>query len=651
MIASHVEWAPRVALDNHPQRQRFASLLGTLPNRRIETRAGKDFILASHVDTAGSAISPLNGLTADDPAAEYPPANSRPANWLVLLDGQLHRRAETAARLGLSSVDAATIYTAALARWGDAADQHLTGHYSAIAYNPATRTLRLARSPFSAPPLHYRRSEQGAIAASLLRCLSWQDDTRPRPDLVLVAQHMAADFTDTARGWYEGYRKVALGSAVRIDRDGEHPCWSYDLARAPRTVLDSPADYVAAARDLLDEAVREALDGARAPAALVTGGLDSAQVAASAAVQLGPDRVLHGFTYGPERVPEDWATPGYFADDRAAAAGMTALHPNLRLHVSANAGQDFRHRQRDLVQAMGCAPPSLGIAWPLHDLYEDARARGCDVMLTGDMGNETFSNSGEWAFTEYLLTGKWRQLLRALRRHHPDDRPLWRRFVALSLMPLLPDRAWRALHERRHGPLPDGVVLGGLSPAWAAANEDRGGDVGRNPVGLPIRSHAAFWRWIQAEDGQCLAELHQAFELLHGIPTRQPAAFRPLVEFCHGLPTDLFRRDGQDRWLAREMAKGRLPDAQRLNRDHGAHQVDWHMRLKRARPDLLEEVERMEDDPDIAALVDLPRLRRLLAEFPDSPADAAEPYLYVTTLVRAISAGRFIAFAKGRNDI
>lgn len=75
------------------------------------------------------------------------------------------------------------------------------------------------------------------------------------------------------------------------------------------------------------------------------------------------------------------------------------------------------------------------------------------------------------------------------------------------------------------------------------------------------------------------------------------------------------------------------------------------MRLKRARPDLLDEVERMEDDPDIAALIDLPRLRRLLAEFPDSPADAAEPYLYITTLVRAISAGRFIAFAKGRNDI
>ena len=643
MIASHVEWAPRVALDNHAQRQRFATLLGTLPARRVETQAGKDFILASHT-----------GTRQTNPAPARP---SHPERWLVILDGQLHRRDDAAARLGLPSRDPIAIYAAALARWGNDADQHLTGHYSAIAYHPATRTLRLARSPFSAPPLHYRRTDHAVIAASLLRCLSWQDETRPRPDLALVAQQLAADFTDTARGWYDGHRKVALGSAVLVTRDGERPCWSYDLASAPRTVLKTPAAYVAAARKLLDEAVREALGDADAPATLVTGGLDSAQVAASAALQTGPGRPLHGFTYGPEQVPEGWAAPGYFADDRAAASGLAALYPNLRLHTCANPGQDFRHRQRDLMQAMGCAPPSLGLGWPLHDIYEDARALGCDVMLTGDFGNETFSNAGFWAFTEYLLTGKWRQLLRALRGHHPDGRPLWRRFVALSLMPLLPDPVWRMLHERRHGPLPDAATVGGISPAWFAAQDRSKGaapavrPAGQRPLGMPVRSHASYWRDIQAEDGQCMAELHQALEVLYGIPTRHPAAFRPLVEFCHGLPTELFLRDGQDRWLAREMAKGRLPDAQRLNRDQGAHHIDWHLRIGRARTDLVDELDRMADDPDIAGLLDLPRLRGLLTGFPATPADTREPHLYISTLPRAISAGRFIAYAKGRNDI
>lgn len=646
MIAGHVDWAPRVAPDNHARRQRFASTLGTLPTRRTETRAGRDFILASHAPPWGPTDDPRPSGATHDCGADT-------GGWLVVLDGRLHRRAATASRLGVTTHADDALYAAALARWGNDADQHLTGHYSAIAWHPATRTLRLARSPFSAPPLHYYRTARAATAGSLPRCLSWQDEARPRPDLVLVAQHMGADFSDTTRGWYEGHRKVALGSAVLITRSGATPCWTYDLACAPRTMLKRPDDYVAAARALLDEAVAEALDGSRRPASLVTGGLDSAQVAASAALHIGADRVLHGFTYGPERVPEGWNEPGRFADDRAAAAGMAALHPNLRLRTTANAGQDFRHRQRDLLHVMGCAPPSLGLAWPLHDIYEDARALGCDVMLTGDMGNETFSNPGAWAFTEYLLAGHWRQLARALAAHHPDERPLWRRFVALCLMPLLPDRAWRFLHERRHGRLPDRAERGGVSPRWAAAIDAAGSASApglRDFVGAPVRSHAAFWRWIQGEDGQCLAELYQALEILHGIPTRHPAAFRPLVEFCHGLPTELFLRDGTDRWLAREMAKGRLPEAQRLNRDHGAHQVDWHLRIGRARADLLDELERMEDDPDIAALLDLPRLRGLLTDFPANDADASA-FPYVTTLVRAMSAGRFVAFAKGRNDI
>ena len=131
-----------------------------------------------------------------------------------------------------------------------------------------------------------------------------------------------------------------------------------------------------------------------------------------------------------------------------------------------------------------------------------------------------------------------------------------------------------------------------------------------------------------------------------------PTAYRPLMELCHSLPTECFLSGGTDRWLAREMARGRLPEAQRLRREHGAHDLDWHLRIGRARESLLEELDRMEDDPDIADVVDLPRLRALLTDFPEKSTwrpEVRAPYL--NTLNRGISAGRFIAFAKGRNDI
>ncbi len=153
-------------------------------------------------------------------------------------------------------------------------------------------------------------------------------------------------------------------------------------------------------------------------------------------------------------------------------------------------------------------------------------------------------------------------------------------------------------------------------------------------------------------DRQHLDDANQGFEQLYGIPYRDPTAYRPLVEFCFGLPTDQFLRDGVDRWLARRMAEGRLPEAQRLDRGQGWQDADWHVRLGRARGELLDEIERMEADEDIAAMVDLPALRALLADFPDQPPSelfGATPYKMA--IARGINAGRFIAYAKGRNDI
>ena len=346
--------------------------------------------------------------------------------------------------------------------------------------------------------------------------------------------------------------------------------------------------------------------------------------------------------------------PGTFPDERDRVVRFAQMYPALRLHADCNEGLDFRYRQRDLMLAMDCAPPSVSLAWNLHRLWTQAQQQGCDVMLGGDFGNEGFSAAGQWGFVEYFLRFRWVQLLRALRGNHCDTRSLRRRFLTLTLAPILPRSIWLKAMGWWHGSINDPLLATGLSAEWVKGNQpiDMARSRGFDPVLRRRASRKSWWRSILIEDGQDAAELHQGLEQLYGITFRDPTAYRPLIEFCYGLPTDQFLRDGIDRWLARRMAEGRLPEAQWLDRDTGRHDVDWHLRLGRARHELIDELDRMAADEDIAAVVDLKGLRARLDDFPDeSPPETTGAAQYRFAIPRGISAGRFIAYAKGRNDV
>ena len=99
------------------------------------------------------------------------------------------------------------------------------------------------------------------------------------------------------------------------------------------------------------------------------------------------------------------------------------------------------------------------------------------------------------------------------------------------------------------------------------------------------------------------------------------------------------------------MARGRLPESIRTRRTTGMHHPDWHARLAPIAGAVAEELERAAADEDVAALIDVPRLRRLLAEFDQlDPADHEARLPYVAALPIALAAAQFIAYAKGRND-
>jgi asparagine synthase (glutamine-hydrolysing) len=113
----------------------------------------------------------------------------------------------------------------------------------------------------------------------------------------------------------------------------------------------------------------------------------------------------------------------------------------------------------------------------------------------------------------------------------------------------------------------------------------------------------------------------------------------------------MFARDGTLRWLAKELAKGVMPERQRANLLNGRWDSDWQLRLQRKRREYLDELDRIARDPRLSAMVDVPRLRRALEAMPQiTPTDRQTVLPLEMAIPRGILAARFIRYAEGRNE-
>jgi asparagine synthase (glutamine-hydrolysing) len=615
---------------------------------------------------AASLCSGIGGtataVTLDGQHFAYRPLAGSAPGWrpaqltggrLLAFHGHIDNPDEVAAELGLDPADPAKLYGHALEVWGDEADRRIIGEYCTIVTGQSPGLVRLARSPLRAPPLIYHHGETLVAAASVPRAV-FAAGVEQHFSETRIADSAMINFTDLEASWFEGLARVPLGSIVELEQNRPRQLRTYyDLARAASAPAVSPDAHVARVRELLDQAVRAATRGFERPGATLSGGLDSPQVAVRAAANLPPGQKLPTFTFHPEPGWDGVTGTGFNGDERPMVEAFAANHPSIDPHFTSNAGQGHDHRWNDMFMLMGGAPSGLCNMYVFHGIWSLAREHRCDLLLLAEWGNFTFSDKGDWGFVEYFLTGRWRQLWKALKDNPHDDRSMLRRFVALCLVPLLPNRAWRWLMRVWH---PDEQLRHDIMvPLRAGYRKSSGANQRMSATGFQFgryqprsRKHARELLFANL-DGDS-AEVYQAFEQLYGVPCRDPLAYRPLVEYCFALPTEMFLRDGQMRWLAKELAKGIMPEEQRRNRLNGRWDADWHLRIKRRRADYLEELDLIEADPDLAAMLDVPRLRQALLDFP--AATSTDPQVYFPiefTLMRGLLTARFIRWAEGRN--
>ena len=608
---------------------------------------------AGHAELDGLdfAYRPLGGNAAQ--ARAWRPARLA-SGALVVFHGYIDNPAELSVELGAGPADFAQLYGRAVERWGSDADRRVIGEYCALIAYPERNTVRLSRSPLRAPPLVYHSDAAGVTAASVPRAL-FAAGVPERLNRGHVADSAWINYTAQEETWFEDVSRVPLGCTITIDPRRRKLDQFYDILAIPDVRLPSDADYIARANELLDQGVRVALAGSRRPGVTLSSGLDTPQVAVRVLAQLPPSQRLPSFTFRPEPGWDGIAPRGSNGDEAPMVEAFAAMHPRLDPHFADNAGYGHDHRWPEMFHAMGGAPSGMCNMYVFHGLFEAARKAGCDRLLLAEWGNFTFSAKGEWGFVEYLITGRWRQLYLALRDHPHDSRSMLRKFVALSLVPLLPNALWTMMKRLVHSDekLPR-ELMSPLTPAYREANgvEERGRAT-RFPYGRyqPRSRRQAHAQMFANADAEC-AEVYQAFEQIYGVAQRDPMAYRPFAEFCMGLPVDMFMRDGTLRWLAKEMARGIMPETQRVNSLNGRWDADWHLRIGRRRAEFRAELERIAAHPTLGSMIDTDRLIAALDDFP--PETSTDPQVWMEVemgIPRALLTARFTNFVEGRNDV
>lgn len=580
----------------------------------------------------------------------HPPLRSADGRIALVADARIDNRSELAADLGLSAAAAgqrpdAAFILAAYEAWGPGCAPRLVGDFAFALWDDRRHQLFCARDGMGIRVLFYHQSPRRIALASLPQALVALDDVPARLNEQKIAESLVL-FQDPHSTFFTGVHRLLPGHALTAGADGVRTERFWSPAPSRKIRFRSEGEYVDGFKEVFDRAVLDRVRSTGPVGIMLSGGLDSTAVAASAALQLGAQGGrLHAYHAAPRLGFQGNLGRIWVADESKEVEEVAGLYPNLDLRIHRTDGRTPFDYDEALFRMSGLPMRNPGnLPWwaGLHAL---AQADGVTVMLTGNQGNNTISYDGLASLRDLARRGRWAHLLHEVtafaRATRNGRRDVLREQV---LLPMLP---WGLGSRGQQPRTPQQAAAkvakySGIHPEFAAVTHvaervlAEGGDSARTR-----RAGSVAYRVHGLNSPADGADVTNGYRPWFGIETREPAIDVRVVEFCLAIPGTLFLRNGRTRWLIREAMQNRLP-ASVLNRDrYGAQAADWSEWLPTMRGDLEAELGRLEHNDTASRCLDLPRLRTLLSQWP-AQLGREHDSLYMDLLLRAMMTGRFI---------
>lgn len=566
----------------------------------------------------------------------------------MVADLRIDNRMDLVARLGISAARSdADILLALWEQYGLDAFDRVEGEFAAAIFDLDGGRLVLAVDAVAQRELHYsRRGDAVAFATTPLSLARWRGTVAP--DLSKLSAHLLSFGDIGSNSFLEGVERVRPGHVVIADSPGdcrEQRWWTPDLS----PIQLSFQEAVEAVRSELAHAVRtQVRESNPIVATQLSGGLDSSSVAVTATEVLDPHQSLIAITGEPVGRLEYDSPKSWFGDEVTYAVETAAMLPRTRhVRVRVEPCSPFRGMERWMAATQSPLANACNSAW-VDATYAAAAESGATQMLTGILGNSTISHSGYHLLRQALLNREWDAVageMRALRRRGAS----WPGIAFMTIAaaaPRLMGLMFSELHGKSRAEAYRFLLLHPNSGHVVAAEQAR-----RRHEEEVVRLYSRAQR-IAAERlaGIQLVRTSGEFQVArryHGIELLDPTAARRVIELCLRLPENYSRRDGETRSIARALLRGKIPDRVVNEYRKAIQGANWRAGFEAARPAMVAELDAVDQQSELAELLDVPRMQATLRAWPqDNWEDGEQVQLYRSNLMRGIGAARFVRWLR-----
>jgi asparagine synthase (glutamine-hydrolysing) len=478
-------------------------------------------------------------------------------NWCCWLFGAPEDGGTLAARFGLRTrSDLPAAFATATTELGEEACELLQGRFVVVAVDRERDRCLVTRDQLGAQPLVHARVGDGVLFAEHERDLLELLPHTSNPDRLALLQWIDSGLTPPGRTLYEGIQRLQAGHRLILGgtRVSVERWWNLRYQETEAGTATMLAEHL---REAAFAAVGRAATGADRLAVKLSGGLDSACVAAGL--------LAGGFADG-----RALALAGTFAaepeSDESDLIEATARQAQLPLEripfdpTSSMLGPALAHIARWRL------PPGTPNLFLWQPLMARACAIGVDRMLDGEGGDELFGLA-PYLIADALRTGRLRKAWSLAGRIpgmglHPDKNVRMRVLRHYGLRPLVPSTVQRYRDARRRAKASSSSSIVPRADAQELADLLTPGKDDRR--GGPL-----WWRF-QAEsliDERDLLDVGAHFRREAadgGIERRHPFLYDlRLIEAALRLPPQAQFDPVRDRPRLREALSGLIPEAVR----------------------------------------------------------------------------------------